>query len=160
MEIAGLPVHALVVHAAVVLIPLSSLLVIAFAVLPGWRWLTRWPTAIAAVTAFALAWVARISGTSFKEALTTANPDIPELIQTHQSRGNLLSWLVIPFAVIVLVGCWSMAGSTALASGKGSRVSRVPALEKVMPAVLVVASLVVMAMTVAVGDAGARAVWG
>ena len=45
MEIAGLPLHPLVVHAAVVLIPLTALLAVAFAVLPRWRWLVRWPTA-------------------------------------------------------------------------------------------------------------------
>jgi hypothetical protein len=35
------------VHAAVVLTPLAALLVVGSAVLPRWRWLTRWPAGAA-----------------------------------------------------------------------------------------------------------------
>jgi hypothetical protein len=45
MTFAGLPLHPLVVHAAVVLTPLAALLVVGSAVLP--RWLTRWPAGAA-----------------------------------------------------------------------------------------------------------------
>jgi hypothetical protein len=62
MEIAGLPLHPLVVHAAVVLIPLSALLAIGLAVLPRSRWLLRWPTAVASVLAIALGFLATTSG--------------------------------------------------------------------------------------------------
>ena len=62
MEIAGLPLHPLVVHAAVVLIPLTALLTIGLAVLPRWRWLLRWPTAGASVLCIVLAYVATTSG--------------------------------------------------------------------------------------------------
>ena len=54
MQIAGLPLHPLVVHAAVVLIPLTALLTIGLAVLPRWRWLLRWPTAGASVLCIVL----------------------------------------------------------------------------------------------------------
>jgi hypothetical protein len=47
MTFAGLPLHPLVVHAAVVLTPLAALLVVGSAVLPRWRWLTRWPAGAA-----------------------------------------------------------------------------------------------------------------
>ena len=41
-SILGLPIHALVVHAAVILIPLAALLGIAF-LRPVWRMPLRWP---------------------------------------------------------------------------------------------------------------------
>ena len=64
MEIFGLPVHVLVVHGAVVLTPLAALATIAFAVLPKWRYLTRWPAVALAVAATCALWAARLSGPS------------------------------------------------------------------------------------------------
>ena len=43
MEINGVPLHPLVVHAVVVFAPLAALFGIAYAVLPNWRWALRWP---------------------------------------------------------------------------------------------------------------------
>ena len=51
MEIGGLPLHPLVVHGAVVFTPLAALALIVFAILPRYRYLTRWPAAILAVIA-------------------------------------------------------------------------------------------------------------
>jgi hypothetical protein len=162
MEIAGLPLHPLVVHAAVVFIPLSALATIWFAVMPGWRWLTRWPTAVLAVGALAVAWVARLSGQALLEArpFLLDSPTLRDQIQTHQERGSLLSLLMIPFAALVVAAAWSLEGRSALASGRGARESKVPALEKVFPAVLVLAALGVIVLAVLAGDAGSRAVWG
>ena len=162
MEIGGLPLHALVVHATVVLIPLSALLVIAFAVLPGWRWLTRWPTALASVAVVALALLSTQSG----EALLEARPflleseQLAEQLETHEDRGDLLFQLSIPFAVLVLVGAWSLPGTSALASGRGAQESRLSVADKVLPVVLVLAAVGIIVLTVLTGDAGARAVWG
>ena len=162
MEIGGLPLHALVVHATVVLIPLSALLVIAFAVLQGWRWLTRWPTALASVAVVALALLSTQSG----EALLEARPflleseQLAEQLETHEERGDLLFQLSIPFAVLVLVGAWSLPGTSALASGRGAQESRLSVADKVLPVVLVLAAVGIIVLTVLTGDAGARAVWG
>ncbi len=79
---------------------------------------------------------------------------------THQERAELASLVVIGFTVLTLVGTWSLGGPTALASGRGERESRVVVLDKVMPAVLVVAAVAMIASVVLAGDAGARAVWG
>ena len=156
MEIAGLPLHPLVVHAAVTLIPLSALLAIAFVVLPRWRWLSRWPTAALAVAAVAVAWVARLSGASLLEA----RPELERLVAEHQSRGQLLSLIAIPFAVIVVLAAWSMAGTSALASGRGAQESRIPSLETLLAVLVVLASLTMLVLVVLAGDSGSRAVWG
>ena len=52
MELNGVPLHPLVVHAVVVLGPLAALTGLAYAAVPRWRWLLRCPlVALAAVVA-------------------------------------------------------------------------------------------------------------
>ena len=49
MELNGVPLHPLVVHAVVVLGPLAALAGLAYAFVPKWRWLLRWPLVVLAV---------------------------------------------------------------------------------------------------------------
>ncbi len=156
MEIAGLPLHPLTVHATVVVVPLSAVVAIVFAVVPRWRWLTRWPSAVTAVLALGASWLSSTSG----EALAEATPRVAEAIEEHEDLGELLAASMIPFAVVVVLAAWSLAGPTALVSGRGAQHSRIASLEKVLPAVLVPGSLGVLVLVVLVGDSGARAVWG
>lgn len=156
MEIAGLPLHPLVVHAAVVFTPLAVVSAVVFAVVPRWRYLTRWPTAALTLTALAAVWVARVSGRS----LLASRPELAPLVRVHQQRGTQLSLLIILFAVVVLVGVWGLGGRSGLADGRGARETRVAVLDKLLPAVVVVVSLVVLVWCVLTGDAGARAIWG
>ena len=156
MEIAGLPLHPLVVHAAVVLTPLAAVVVAAFAVRAPWRWLTRWPAALLSVGALGAVFAAKVTGTSFLHD----RPELAPLVRVHQHRANVLFLLMIAFTVLTLVGTWSLGGATALASGRGARDSRVAVLDRVLPAVLVVGAVLVLVWVVLTGDAGARAVWG
>jgi len=156
MRVAGLPLHFLVVHLAVVFTPLAALFVAAFALLPAWRWLTRWPAAALAVISAVSVYVAKLSGTAY----LNTRPELAPIVATHQSRGNLLVWLVLAFLVLTLVGVWALPGASGLVSGRGARESRAPALDRVLPSVLVVAAVVVLVWVVLTGDAGARAVWG
>src|SRR4051794_31596496 len=89
MTIGGLPLHPLVVHATVVFLPLTITLVLVFAVLPGWRWATRWPSAVLSVLCIGLAYAATITGKS----LLNSNPALGQLVVTHQARGHLLALL-------------------------------------------------------------------
>ncbi|MBA2465368.1 MAG: hypothetical protein H0V42_10395 [Nocardioidaceae bacterium] len=156
MEFAGLPLHPLVVHAAVVLTPMAVVLVVAFAIRPRHRWLTRWPTAVITAGALVSVWVARLSG----DALTESRPELEQLVRTHQERGELLSLLMVVFAVLTAAGVWFLGGPSVLVSGRGARASRAAVLDKVLPAVLVLAAVVVLVLVVLVGDSGSRAVWG
>jgi len=156
MEIAGLPLHPLVVHAAVVLIPLTALLTVGFAVLPRWRWLLRWPAAAAAVLCVPLAFVATQSGKS----LEGARPELARLVRQHAGYGQLLANLTIVLALVVVVAAFVLPGPSPLVSGRGERVSRGSVLDKVLPALLVLAAAVVLVQVVLTGDSGARAVWG
>src|SRR4051812_26268276 len=154
--IGGLPLHPLVVHATVVFLPLTITLVVVFAVLPGWRWATRWPSAVLSVICIALTYAATITGKS----LLNSNPALAQLVVTHQARGHLLALLTIPFAVLVVASAFLLSGTSGLVSGRGAMVARVPVLDKVLPVVLVLAAVVLLVQVLLTGDSGARAVWG
>jgi hypothetical protein len=156
MEIAGLPFHALILHAAVVLAPLAALLAIAYALLPRWRYLTRWPTVVMAVVALVTVWMSRLSG----QSLLDSRPELAPLVREHQERGQLLSLLTILFTVVVVVAFWGLGGPSGFSSGSGARTMRSAAIDRGLSLAVVGASLLVLVWVFLTGDAGARAVWG
>jgi hypothetical protein len=156
MEIDGLPLHPLVVHAAVVLIPLTGVLGLALAVLPGWRWLSRWPTAAASVVSVGIAFLATRTG----ESLEASRPELRALVRVHAERGHRLFTCTVVLAVVVLVSAVLLPGTTALASGKGSAASRLVVADRVLPVLLVLVVVVVLVQVYLTGESGARAVWG
>ncbi len=151
--VAGLPIHALVLHVVVLAVPLSTLLALLFAY-PRTRNWARWPLAIVAVGTLGATFVAQQSGKQLKLALgiRPGNP-VGDLIQKHQNLANQLLILVAVFAVLAVA-------SSLLVSriDVGSRKSPV-AIELGLPIVLVLVGLVMSFWVYRVGDLGARAVW-
>lgn len=156
MEIGGLPLHFLVVHAAVVFTPLAALAAIVFAVAPRWRWLLRWPALVTGLVALGSVVVAKLSGTSYLEA----NPQLAPIVQVHEQRGTVLMWVTIGFAVVLLAATLMLGSRSPLPSGRGARDSAVPAADLVVAGLLVLGALAVLVLVILTGDAGARAVWG
>ncbi|WP_432939929.1 DUF2231 domain-containing protein [Kribbella sp. CA-253562] len=150
-----LPLHVLVIHAAVVLLPVAALLAIAFAVVPRWRWLLRWPALLLGLGALVVAYVAKESG----EAFVAAIPELEPAVKVHEERGDLLFWYVLVFAVLVVAAFLLLAGPSALASGKGAKATKSRPLELVISAAIVVVGVLVIYQTIRTGDAGAKAVW-
>lgn len=156
MEIGGLPLHPLVVHAAVVFVPLSALASIVFVAVPRWRWLSRWPAVVLALVAVLSVWAARITG----PMLLDARPGLADLVATHEARGSLLALLVLPYAALVVAAALSLAGVSPLPSGRGAHEVRWPSVARTLPALTALASLAVLVLVVLTGDSGSRAVWG
>jgi hypothetical protein len=156
MELDGLPLHPLVVHAAVVLIPLSAVLAVALGVASRWRWLTRWPAAAVAVVGVGLAFLATTSGESLEES----RPGLGALVRQHRERGELLADLTIVLAVVVVVAALLLPGPSGLSSGRGAVARRVAYADRVLPVLLVLVAVVVLVQVVLTGESGARAVWG
>jgi MFS family permease len=150
-----LPLHVLVIHAAVVLLPVAALVAIAFAVVPRWRWLLRWPAMLFGLAALVVAYVAKESG----EAFLAAIPELEPAVKLHEERGDLLFWYVLVFTVLVIAAFLLLAGPSALASGKGAKATRSRPLELVVSAAIVVVGVLVIYQTIRTGDAGAKAVW-
>ena len=139
----GLPVHPLIVHATVVLVPLTALLVIAAAVSGRARsWLGPVP-AVAAVLCCGLVPLTTSSG----EALEHRLPDNP-LIEHHQELADTLIWLVLPLAVVA-VAAWFVRRR-----GVGGRT--LLAAVSVLAVLLAVGTLVDVTL---IGHSGAKASW-
>ena len=104
--IAGLPVHPLVVHAAVVLGPLAALLLLVYVVKPGWRLGLRWPLVLTGGGAALSAAVASASGEALQhrvdEAATAA---ARQLVEEHAEAGDLAaaSLYVLAGAIVLVV---------------------------------------------------------
>jgi len=144
MEINGLPVHALVVHAAVVLGPVSALFGIAYAVVPRWRDWIRWPMVVLAVPAAIAVWVAYFSGEQLTEANQYGGP-LLALVETHESRAQVLRLVILAFAVLAVVAA--------------ALHRRVGAVRWVLGALVAVAGVATIVYAVLTGDAGAQVAW-
>jgi hypothetical protein len=164
MEIFGLPAHALVVHAAVVLTPLAVLLVTVFAVVPSWRWASRWPALLATLAATVAVVVAKRSGEALYDARRIADQPpsaFTELVATHSSRAGVLLWATLAFAAVVLLGFFLLPAASPVRDGRlGNTGRRERWVALVVPAALVALGGVVLVWVVLTGHAGARAVWG
>lgn len=156
MEIGGLPLHPLVVHAAVTFTPLAALVAILFALVPRWRWLTRWLAAGSALVALLSVLAARLSGPELLERFA----QVPPALQVHRERGELLVWFVLVFFVLVAVAAYTLGGSSPFPDGRGSRESVAPWLDRALPILLVVAAVGVIVQVLLTGHAGSVAVWG
>lgn len=144
----GLPIHALVVHAAVILIPLAALLGLLF-LRPAWRMTLRWPLVAAAAFATATAFVARQSGEVLKESLGDQLKDnaAGRYVERHQDLADRLwLWLLVFLAVTVVVALVLPRLTNPLAGGA---------------AAIIVAALavVVIVLVVYTGHQGSKAVW-
>jgi hypothetical protein len=160
MELNGLPLHPLVVHAAVILGPVTALTAIAYAVLPGWRWLIRWPMVALAVATAGAVFVSKLAGEAlFDERFASAPGALKDQIELHEDRGTVLLWVSLAFLVIAVVAALTVGGPSALASGGGARDSRGTAVTVSVLALVVVGALALLVMTVLTGDAGSRAAW-
>ena len=94
----GLPLHPLVVHFVVVLLPLSVLGAIVIAVWPAMRERFGWLVVAAAAVATLLVPVATNSGGKLKARV---GPDNPRILR-HEELGNQMIYWAIPLLVFVV----------------------------------------------------------
>lgn len=153
MELNGVPLHPLVVHAVVVLGPLAALTGLVYAFVARWRWLLRWPLVVLAVVTAVTAVVAVAAG----EDLLSSRPELAPIVADHEEAGEMLRLWALGYVAVAGFGAWALGGTSALASGRGARESRlaVPAM-----ALLAVGAVGLLVTLYLAGDSGARAVWG
>lgn len=149
MSIDGLPLHPLVVHAAVIAAPTAALLALLYAVVPGWRRLLRHPLALLAVGAAVAVEAAFLSGRAFLKDV----PALADAVAVHQVWGERLLWCAWALALVAVVAWWVLPVPGAR-GGKGRVV------ELAVQVALVVAALVVLVVAVRTGHSGSTAVWG
>lgn len=148
MSLDGLPLHPLVVHAVVVLVPLSALGAVVVAARPRWARTYGPLVAAGAVAGAVSAWVAQRAGNALEAELGYTG-DLLTALEEHGRWGVWVTNLGIAFAVVAVL-------STVLAfrSGPGTRWQVVAGW---LAAVLGVAATV---FTVLAGETGAASVWG
>lgn len=137
----GLPVHALVVHAAVVLVPLMALLTVLVAARPSWRARFAWPVVAGNALATVAVFVAKQSG----EALQRRIGSTPA-IDRHAQLGSTM----VGFSLALLVASLLLA-----------IVRRRPGLpSRAAGLVCLVAAAAATVWLARTGHSGADAVWG
>jgi len=136
----GLPVHVLVVHAVVVLLPLMSVATLVWAFTPRLRPAVGWTLVAGNAVTTALAFVAKVSGEALQDRLGGA------VAQQHAEAAELLPFM----ALAVLV---ASALVQALRSTDVGVPLRLPA---VLTGVVVAVTLVWVARA---GHSGSEAVW-
>jgi hypothetical protein len=146
--VGGIPLHPLLVHAVVVLVPLAALLVLASALSTRFR---RWAGLLTPVAA-TLALVSIPLATESGESLERRVPMTP-LVEEHAELGDGLLVLVAALAV----AAWALWFLDRRARAAGETGRSVLMLVVIVLSVLAVAATVVQ--TVRIGHSGAKATW-
>lgn len=149
MDILGLPLHPLVVHVAVVLVPLVALGALAVALWPAARRRYGHLVTVLAVGAAGSALVAQKSGQDFMTTFTRPTP----AMQHHFDIGTGLAWWVVGL-LAALVLLMVAEGLTKRGHPRGKLLSLIASVATVPLAVVSIVQVV------RIGHAGATAVWG
>ncbi len=153
----GIPLHPLVIHAVVVLLPLAALGTVAIAVRPAWRRAFGVPVLLIALAGVAAVPVATQTGEQLQNALPGPNP----AIAFHQSLGEMLlpyaAVFLVLLAVTVVIGI--RADRAATPDGGGTTVATRSRVVTVAGVLAALAGLVVTGLVIWIGHAGATAVW-
>jgi len=133
----GLPVHALVVHGVVVLLPLMAIVTAVVACVPRWRARAAWPVVVIDAGMVAMTFVARQSGEALQRRLGG------QVAQQHAALGKNLFWFAFAMFLASLV------------------VAMIHRSQRVTLGAIfaVVAGVLVVVWTVRVGHSGADALW-
>lgn len=140
--IMGLPLHPLVIHVVVVLLPVAAIATAAVAVRPSWR---RFATPLAGLNAVVMvaAFVATQSGEALEHRIEQLQT--PPGLHEHAEWGDRLFWVsILLFLGALVIRVVRTRGET---------------LARVVAALAVLGAVVAVGMTVYVGHTGATAVW-
>ena len=147
----GLPAHPIVIHAAVVLLPLAAIGTIVVACSASLRRRFAALVAVCAVASAVVVWMAQESGQHLQERVKET-----ALVEQHTEEGES----VLPWALGVALVAVAVAGYDRFAK---PRVGDDPAKQRLAAAAMTVLAVVTGAgasySVVKVGHSGAKAVW-
>jgi uncharacterized membrane protein len=142
----GVPLHPLVNHAVIVLVPLAVLGTLLITVVPRWRSVYGWLVVALAAVAFASVPVATRSGRNLEASLELGGPALDKVLE-HQEMADRVIWAVgVMFGLDLVLMLMHRAGR--------------PTGQATLVAVLAsIAGLVALVLVVLTGHLGAQAVW-
>jgi uncharacterized membrane protein len=155
--ILGIPAHPLLIHAAVVFIPLLIVAAIVYAAFPQVRGRIDWAVVALAIIAPIAALFAKLSGQDLKSQLIEKKLTSPQLlvsIAQHNTYGNETFWWTLALGIVTLVlfvFTWRMRNAEASSSAMTVRV--------VSTVVMLGLGAVVGYYVFRTGDTGAHMVW-
>ena len=153
LQVSGLPLHPLLVHGVVVLLPLT---VIALLFTQFWPTARRRLGIVTPLAALAVLVLVPITVAAGRSLASVVGP-LPA-VQTHQQYGEmLLPWTVALFVVALAQWVWFRWGVHRYRAPSSSLATAAPLLLAVLSVVVGVGNLI---LVVLIGDSGARAVWG
>ena len=142
--LAGLPLHPLLVHSAVVLVPLVAIGALVMSYLPSFSRRHGKLILILALVAQVSVFLAKMSGEAFSEILKKD-------VEKHAELGEIAPFVTIPMVALIYLR-WRMDRA-------GSSTGSV-AIRRLTSVALVIASVVSLVMIFLVGHSGASSVWG
>jgi hypothetical protein len=151
MEIAGLPLHPLIVHAVVIFVPLSALGAIAISVSVWVRRRYGWLTSAFALIAAGSTLVAQAAGQALYASFQRPTPAMTAHMELG---GGLLVWVVLLFAGALTVTVVQFQIDRER-TGTGLRVARWVGL-----VVSVITAVAATVQVIRIGHSGSVAVWG
>ncbi|PRY00832.1 DUF2231 domain-containing protein [Allonocardiopsis opalescens] len=180
LAVFGVPAHPLVVHAAVVLVPLAALCAVLVAARPAWRRAYGWPVLVLTLAAAVSVPVAQFTG----EQLAESRGQLSPAAAAHMALGQQMIAPTLVFAVAVAalvvggrmvdrrtadlpvaarVGAEAGDGGPVPDGGGGPAPASAVSLRTAMVLVrvlVVLSAAAVVFMVIRVGHAGAASVWG
>lgn len=152
-ESGDVPTHVLLVHAAVVFVPLLALGGILYAAVPGLRARIGWVVGLLAVVGPLSALLSMLSGRTLEAALIARNypPAILDQVADHRVYGERTFWFSFGLG---------LAAAALVFVTQGRRRPHLPTVARLGLAGLVVLLGAITAVQVFLaGDSGAKAVW-
>jgi hypothetical protein len=153
--IGGLPVHPLIVHMAVIVLPAAALALIVIVLLPRVHWLVRWGVVAALAVGALSAWVAAESGEVLSERVGEA--------EVHEELGENLPLVAALTLAVGLI--WAAIAELSARAARASAVTGAPA-SRALRVLRIIASAAAATMaafaiylTIVVGHSGAVATW-
>ena len=156
----GLPLHILLVHAVVVLVPLAALMLVASAVWPAARARLGFLTPAAALAALVLVPITTQAGHWLRDHLN-GNLAQTENVRRHVVLGGeLLPWVIALFVVATAVWVLGRRYDLGWRSSGDDSPRDVPVWITACVALVAVAvAAVSVVQVVRIGESGSRAVW-
>jgi uncharacterized membrane protein len=143
-SVAGLPLHPLVIHAAIVLIPLAAISALVMSYLPSFSRRYGKVTLVIALVAQTSLFLAKVTGEAFEEILDKD-------VGNHAELGEIAPFITLPMVALIYLR-WRLDRS-------GANIGS-PWVRRLTSLALIVASLASIVIVVLVGHSGAESVWG
>jgi uncharacterized membrane protein len=148
----GVPTHPILVHFAVVLIPILAILSVAYAFFPRVRPKTRWAVGLLAVVVPIATLFVKLSGDMLLRRLQDrkeVTPDFMPRLVDHQSLGTFTFYLSVVLGIVALVLIFVLKPGAEASSG----------VTIVLRVLTVLAAVAAIYYVVRTGDTGGKNAW-